>query len=95
VRRLRRIEPGPQGHAHAAKLGAPRYHGSEGFWGRWLEYAATGHGGYVRLMSRDPSDYQVTILEVAGSAASHRDMTDMESNWKLKLLSRRMGLNAH
>jgi hypothetical protein len=36
--------------------------GGEGFWQRWLQYAQTGHGGNVRLKSREPSDYQVTIL---------------------------------
>jgi len=69
--------------------------GAEGFWGRWMAYVTTGHGGNVRLRSRDPSDYQVTILEVAGSAAGERDIIEMEERWKRKLLSREMGLNAN
>jgi hypothetical protein len=69
--------------------------GAEGFWGRWLGYAANGHGGNVRLKSRDRSDYQVTILEVAGSSATEADLLAMESLWKMKLLSREMGLNAN
>ena len=36
--------------------------GTAGFWERWLEYVRTGHGGNVELKSRDPSDYQVSIL---------------------------------
>ena len=67
--------------------------GGDGFHGRWLSYAHDGHGGNVGLKSRDPSDYQVSILEVAGSAATVQDVLDMETLWKRKLQSREMGLN--
>lgn len=43
--------------------------GEGGFLSRWLGYLATGHGGNVALKSRDPSDYQVSILEVCASSA--------------------------
>ena len=68
-------------------------YGSEGFWGRWLNYVTSGHGGNVGLKSRDPSDYQVSILEIAGSAATVEDIIAMEQLWKSKLQSRDMGLN--
>jgi len=68
-------------------------YGSDGFWGRWQAYVTTGHGGNVGLKSREPSDYQVSILEVAGSAASEDAIRDMEQLWKAKLQSRDMGLN--
>jgi len=67
--------------------------GTDGFYGRWLSYIRDGHGGNVGLKSRDPSDYQVSILEVAGSAATSDDILAMESLWKRKLQSREMGLN--
>lgn len=67
--------------------------GNEGFWHRWEEYARTGHGGNVALKSRDPSDYQVSILDVAGTSTSDSDILLMEQRWKLKLQSRDMGLN--
>lgn len=67
--------------------------GEECFWQRWMEYARTGHGGNVGLKSRDPSDYQVSILEVAGSAATTEDILRMERRWQSKLQSREMGLN--
>jgi hypothetical protein len=67
--------------------------GGEGFYGRWLSYARDGHGGNVGLKSRDPSDYQVSILEVAGSAATPEDIIAMEVLCKRKLQSREMGLN--
>jgi len=69
-------------------------YGADGFWGRWQSYVATGHGGNVGLKSRDPSDYQVSILEVAGSAATIDEIIAMEQLWKAKLQSRDMGLMA-
>jgi len=67
--------------------------GSDGFYGRWLEYAGNGHGGNIALKSREPSDYQIAILEVAGSAATSEEIIKMETIWKRKLQSREMGLN--
>jgi hypothetical protein len=67
--------------------------GNEGFWQRWMEYVTTGHGGNVALKSREYSDYQASILEVAGSSANTDDIRRMESIWKEKLQSREMGLN--
>jgi hypothetical protein len=67
--------------------------GGEGFWHRWQEYCRTGHGNNVALKSRNPSDYQVSILEVAGSAATDDEIAAMEVRWKAKLQSREMGLN--
>jgi hypothetical protein len=67
--------------------------GQEGFWGRWQDYIRTGHGGNVVLKSRDPSDYQVSILEVAGSASTVEEIVKREWLWMSKLQSREMGLN--
>jgi hypothetical protein len=67
--------------------------GGEGFWHRWMEYVKTGHGGNIKLKSREYSDYQVSILEVAGSGSTEKDILAMESLWMKKLQSREMGLN--
>ena len=67
--------------------------GEGGFWKRFQDYAQTGHGGDVALKSRDSSDYQVSILEVAGTASTTDDILKMEGLWKVKLKSREMGLN--
>jgi hypothetical protein len=64
--------------------------GVDGFIGRWRQHAADGHGDSVAMRSRDPSDYRVSILEVAGSGA---DVCAMEALWKAKLQTREMGLN--
>jgi len=58
-----------------------------------MEYVTTGHGGNVALKSSEYSDYQASILEVAGSSANPDDIRGMESIWKEKLQSREMGLN--
>lgn len=67
--------------------------GAEGFYSRWMSYFRDGHGGNVALKSRDPSNYQVSILEVAGSSVSDEEIQAMEGRWQLKLQSREMGLN--
>tara|TARA_R110002110_G_scaffold194517_16_gene403501 strand:- start:9608 stop:10444 length:837 start_codon:yes stop_codon:yes gene_type:complete len=67
--------------------------GEGGFWQRWENYSYDGHGGNLGLKSRDPSDYQVTILEVAGSSTSRSEIAVMEQVWKRKLQSQVMGLN--
>ncbi len=67
--------------------------GADGFLGRWREYFASGHGGNVALKSRDPSDYQVSILETVGTGATVADLQVAEVRWKRKLQSREMGLN--
>lgn len=67
--------------------------GSDGFWGRWESYIRTGHGNNVALLNRPPTDYQVSILEVAGTNATTDDITNMEGLWQRKLQSREMGLN--
>ena len=68
-------------------------YGEQGFLGRWSSYVATGHGGNVGLRVRDPSDYVVSVLEVAGSGATVEDILALEATWKVKLLSRDIGLN--
>lgn len=67
--------------------------GEDGFWGRWQDCLRTGHGGNLGLKSRDPSDYQVSILEVAGTSETTDDILSMEGRWQAKLQSRAMGLN--
>lgn len=67
--------------------------GENGFLGRWQSYLSNAHGGNIELKSREPSDYQVCILEVAGSSSTEYDIRALEGLWKLKLQSREMGLN--
>ncbi len=66
--------------------------GVGGFWRRWSEYRANGHGGNVAMRDREASDYVVSILEVSGSTASQADILAAEASWKRKLLTRDHGL---
>jgi len=69
--------------------------GETGFWGRWEDYVASGHGGNKRMQDVPAADYQVTVLEVAPSSAGEEMLSQLEGRWKLKLLSRKFGLNAN
>ena len=66
--------------------------GNDGFLGRWRDYVATNLGGNVALKARDPADWIVSVLEVAGSAATSDEIISMETVWKKKLHSRDIGL---
>jgi hypothetical protein len=50
-------------------------------------------GDAMAFLSRDPADYRVSILEVAGSLITDDEIHAMEQRWKEKLQSREMGLN--
>ena len=67
--------------------------GREGFLNRWQSYVANGHGGNIGLRDIDMANAQVSILELAGSAASRDDIIGMEETWKVKLQSRKFGRN--
>jgi hypothetical protein len=64
--------------------------GQENLWGRFLDYATTGHGGNVELRRRGPKQYQVSVLEIVNSDT---EIEMMEAAWKQKLLTRQFGLN--
>jgi hypothetical protein len=63
-----------------------------GFLARWEQHARM-EGDARAFRSRDPEDYRVSILEVAGSLTTDDDVHAMEQRWKEKLQSREMGLN--
>lgn len=65
--------------------------GDRSLWGRFLDYARTGHGGNVELKRRGQMPYQVTVLEVVNSDTG---IERIEEAWKKKLMTRKFGLNA-
>lgn len=67
--------------------------GVDGFLGRWRAYGSFGHGGNLGLKSRNPSDYQICILETVGSASTQAEVLALEMMWKHKLQSQEMGLS--
>lgn len=68
-------------------------YGTGGFWGRWEQYLATGHGGNVGMKTHGSDDFQVTILELASLSTTVDEVIALENRWKDKLLTRQFGLN--
>jgi GIY-YIG catalytic domain len=65
--------------------------GEESLWGRFRDYARTGHGGNVELKKLGLKNLQATVLEVVNSDT--QEIEQIEEAWKKKLMSRRFGLN--
>ena len=87
--------------AETGKLYVGSATGEGGFWGRWSQYAVTGHGGNVRLrelgkVSGAPiGGLHFSILETADTRTSQADIEKREQFWKTVLLTRAHGLNAN
>lgn len=76
--------------------------GEQGIWGRWCQYAKSGHGGNKELKSllkaqgaQYAKNFQYGILETADSNASENDVITREMHWKDLLLTRAYGNNAN
>lgn len=75
-------------------------YGKERIFGRWSEYAKTGHGNNVELkelIDIDPQyhvqNFQWSILETLSSNITENEAVERECLWKRKLLSREYGYN--
>ena len=69
-------------------------YGESNLLGRWLNYAARGHGGNVLLRERDPKHFKFSILQRVSPDMDAADVIRLEASWKLRLLTRRpLGLN--
>lgn len=66
--------------------------GEGGFYERWCQHAARS-GDAAKFRTREPQDYRVAILEVAGSNSSPDDIVRAEHLWMAKLQTNEMGLN--
>jgi hypothetical protein len=53
--------------------------------GRWLNYAARGHGGNLLLQKRDPRKFRFTILQRVSPDMDTSDVIRLESSWKRRL----------
>ncbi len=76
--------------------------GEHGIWGRWCQYAKTGHGNNkeLRALLKEKgngyaSNFQYGILETADSRASEHDIITRETHWKDLLLAKPHGYNAN
>ncbi len=77
-------------------------YGKEGIWGRWKEYAETGHGNDVQLMQKLKEDplyaekyFQWTILEILPLQISDAVAIDRELLWKRKFCTHDFGYNTN
>ena len=69
-------------------------YGAENLLGRWLGYAARGHGGNVLLRQRDPSHFRFSILQRVSPDMDAGDVIRLEATWKERLHTRApFGLN--
>lgn len=74
-------------------------YGTEGIWGRWRKYAASGDGGNAKLRALIDSDnayplgFRFSVLQVLPKSTAAAEVIRWESQYKAKLGSRATGLN--
>lgn len=69
-------------------------YGVENLLGRWLNYAASGHGGNKHLKPRDPENFRFTILQRVAPDMASDEVIRLEASWKERLHTRApFGLN--
>lgn len=69
-------------------------YGESNLLGRWLNYAASGHGGNKLLRQRDRRSFRFTILQRVSPDLDASDVIRLESSWKQRLHTRNpYGLN--
>jgi hypothetical protein len=73
--------------------------GAQGIWGRWRDYANTGHGGNVKLRElveskvNCPEAFRFSILQILPKTMAKDEVISRECIYKNKLGSRATGLN--
>jgi len=69
-------------------------YGETNILGRWMGYAARGHGGNRLLRQRDPQNFQFTILQRVSPYMDAAEVIRLEATWKERLHTRKpYGLN--
>ncbi len=59
--------------------------GQENIRQRWLQYAASGHGGNRLLRKRDPRNLRFSILQRVSPDMDRGDVCQIEAAWKVRL----------
>lgn len=77
-------------------------YGTEGIWGRWGAYAATGHGGNAELQKllseqgeSHAKHFQFSVLEICDVLSTQAEVLAREGHWKKALRSREFGYNSN
>lgn len=68
-------------------------YGADNIFGRWLNYAKSGHGGNTKLKKRNPKDFQFSVLQILPHDMAKDDVCHAETTWKERLHTREYGLN--
>lgn len=69
-------------------------YGESNLLGRWLNYAAHGHGGNSLLKGRNPRNFRFTILQRVSPDLDAHEVISLESSWKRRLHTHKpQGLN--
>jgi hypothetical protein len=63
-------------------------YGADNLLGRWLNYAASGHGGNALLRNRDPRNFRFSILQRVSPDEDANDVVRLEGTWKKRLHTR-------
>ncbi len=68
--------------------------GVDNLWGRWRNYAATGHGSNKLLRQRNPSNFTFSILQLVSQDMNQQELVNIEESWKRRLATKHPnGLN--
>lgn len=70
----------PSGKAYVGSA-----YGSDNLLGRWLNYAASGHGGNKLLRDLAPDGFEFSILQLTAPDFPADDVIALERSWKLRL----------
>lgn len=75
------------------KLYVGSAYGEQNIYGRWSNYALTGHGNNAELVGRDPSRFRYSILQRLSPDLESSEVIRIEQSWKERLHTREFGLN--
>ena len=70
-------------------------YGADNIFGRWTNYAKTGHGGNRSLKECEPRNLMFSILERMSPDTPNDEVISRETSWKIRLHTRDIGLNGN
>lgn len=70
-------------------------YGKDNILGRWIGYSNTGHGNNTRLLKCIPSNLVFSILERVSPDMDAKEIIERENSWKIRLHTRKHGLNGN
>lgn len=68
-------------------------YGTESLWGRWTNYAKTGHGGNQLLRNLNPNNFQWSVIRTLSGSMSAKEIIRVEKTEMKKHGSKAVGLN--